>query len=181
MHLPLDPNMKIRFQPFQKEHFPLWEQWINVPHVKEVWFIEGYETADYIHQKIIGNGYDYPFVIVLNDQPIGYIVCCDLYAYRTICPAPKGNFTEESPGTFCMDLFIAETDFLNKGYGTEIVCAFTHYVFEHFHAHTLLIDPAETNLRAIRCYEKAGFAFVKKSFDGVTNCIIMKITNPNSN
>lgn len=50
----------INFQPFQIQHIPLWEQWIQLPHVKDVWFIEGYESADYIYQKITGNGYDYP-------------------------------------------------------------------------------------------------------------------------
>lgn len=166
--------MTIEFRPFQTEHLPLWEKWITIPHVKDVWFIPGYEPTSYIHQKIIGNGYDYPFVIYLNNQPIGYIVCCDLYAYKTICPKPKGLFTQEDQGTFCMDLFIAEEDYLNKGYGTKIVKLFTDYIFTRFPAEIILIDPATSNKRAIRCYEKAGFTFVKKAFDGVTDCYIMR-------
>lgn len=167
--------MNISFQSFNEEHIPLWKRWIEIPHVKDVWFIEGYETADYIYEKITGNGYDYPFVILLDNQSIGYVVCCDLYAYRTICPKPKGNFTQEEPGTFCMDLFIAEESYLNKGYGTEIVKSFVDYVFKNFHAKKILIDPAATNKRAIRCYEKAGFKFIKEAFDGVTDCYLMEI------
>ncbi|MBS0358655.1 MAG: acetyltransferase [Proteobacteria bacterium] len=172
--------MNIKFQPFQKEHIPLWEEWIHIPHVKDVWFIEGYETSDYIYEKIKGNGYDYPFVVFMDNNPIGYIVCCDLYAYRTICPKPKGVFTHEDSGTFGMDLFIAKEDYLNKGYGTEIVKSFVDYVFKHFKAKTLLIDPAVTNKRAIRCYEKAGFTFVKEAFDGITQCYVMKIKSAKS-
>lgn len=171
------PN--IYFIPMQEEHTTLWEQWIQKPHVKEVWFITGYEPASYIHQKIAGNGYDYPFIILLNDTLIGYIVTSDLYAYRTTCPNPKGNFTQEIPGTFSIDLFIADEKNLNKGYGTQIVKAFARYIFEHFAAKKILIDPASSNLRAIRCYEKAGFKFVKEAFDGVTYCTILEMNKPN--
>ena len=167
--------MNIQFKSFEEKHIPFWEQWTTLPHVKKVWFNEGYETADYIHQKIKGNGYDHSFIIFLNDTPIGYIQCCDLYAYRTLCPKPKGLFTQENPGTFCMDLFIGEEEYLNQGYGTEIVKTFISYVFKNFNAKIILIDPEVTNKRAIRCYEKAGFYFVKEAFDGVSNCHVMQI------
>ena len=151
----------------------LWEKWITIPHVKDTWFIDGYETSDYIREKIKGNGHTVPFIIYLDDLPIGYIQYCDLYAYRTLTPKPKGLFTNESPGTFCIDLFIAESDYLNKGYGTEIVKQFTKKLIDEFNAKKILIDPASTNKRAIRCYEKAGFKFVKNVHDGVTECTIM--------
>lgn len=156
------------------EHLPLWQKWITVPHVKEVWFIEGYEPADSIKQKVEGNGYDYPFIIYINELPIGYIQYCDLYAYRTLNPKPRGLFTNEKLGTFCIDLFIAETDFLNKGYGTEIVKRFTQKLINELGAKKILIDPAASNKRAIRCYEKAGFNIVKNAYDGVTVCTIME-------
>ncbi|MGB6977492.1 MAG: GNAT family N-acetyltransferase [Gammaproteobacteria bacterium] len=167
--------MLISFYPLMYEHLPLWKKWVQKKHVKDVWFIEGYETVDYIYKKIEGNGYDYPFIIALNDEPIGYIVCCDLYRYRMQCPNPKGLFTHESPGVFCMDLFIGEEEFLGKGYGAPIVRTFVNYIFSHFNAQIIFIDPAITNKQAIRCYEKAGFIFAKEAFDGVTNCHVMKI------
>lgn len=167
--------MKISFTPMTKEHIALYYQWAEKDHVKNVWFIEGYHTVDYIHQKIAGNGYDYPFIIYLEDKPIGFIVCCDLYAYRIICSNPKGLFTNEEPGTFCMDLFIGEELYLNKGHGTKIVSGFIEYIFQHFPAKKILIDPAKTNKRAISCYEKAGFKFVREAFDGVADAYLMQI------
>lgn len=167
--------MNIQFKPFEEKHLSLWEKWITLPHIKNVWFIEGYETTDYILQKIKNNGYDFPFVIFCDEIPIGYIQCSDLYAYRTICSKPKGLFTEENPGTFCMDLFIADEKYLNRGYGTDIVKSFVDYVYRNLSAKIILIDPAIDNKRAIRCYEKAGFQFVKEAFDGVTNCYVMQI------
>ena len=166
--------MNVNFKNMQEKDIPLWKTWSEVPHVKEVWFIEGYETTNYIYQKIKGNGYDHSFIIYVNNKPIGYIQCCDLYAYRTLCPKPKGLFTQEERGTFCVDLFIAESDYLNKGYGTEIVRLFTQKVIQNFGAKKILIDPASNNQRAIRCYEKAGFETLKNASDGITECTIMQ-------
>ncbi len=167
--------MNILFKPMTEQDIPLWLQWSQKPHVKDVWFIAGYETRNYIYQKITGNGYDYPFIIYFEQKPIGYIVCCDLFAYRTLCPNPKGLFTQEEPGTFCMDLFIAEEDYLNKGYGTQIVKDFVQKIFTDFKAKVIYIDPSLDNKRAIRCYEKAGFKTVKVANDGVCDCMIMSI------
>jgi aminoglycoside 6'-N-acetyltransferase len=171
-------NKGLAFVPMQEEHLYLWHRWSENQHVKEVWFIEGYEPADYITQKIRGNGYDYPFIIYLDDNPIGFIQCCDLFSYKTIAENPSGLFTDEEKGTYCIDLFIGEKEYLNKGYGTQIVKLFSELLFDRFTARKILIDPASTNKRAIRCYEKAGFQFVGKKFDGVTNCTVMMLSPP---
>lgn len=167
--------MQIDFKPMTEDDKVLWNKWIKKEHVKNTWFIEGYETSEYVDTWITGNGYDYPFIIYIDNIPIGFILCCDLYAYKNICTEPKGLFIDEKPHTFCMDLFIAEEDYLNKGYGTKIVKEFAKKVFDDFEAKVILIDPAATNKRAIRCYEKAGFKFVKIANDGVTDCYVMQI------
>jgi len=167
----------ITFKKLTKEDMPLFLLWAKKPHVKDTWFAAGYESIDKYYQKIDGNGYDYGFIIYLDDKPIGYIQCSDLYAYRTKCPNPKGILTNEDPGTFCLDLFIGEEDFLNKGYGTEIVKSFVTKIFAEFNAKEILIDPACSNKRAIRCYEKAGFKVIRKANDGVNECCIMEFEN----
>lgn len=167
--------MKIHFKSMTTEDVDLWFAWSKIPHVKDVWFIEGYEPVDYIHKKIAGNGYDLPFIIMLDDKPIGFIQACDLYAYRTQCENPKGVFTQEDEGTFCLDLFIAEESLLNKGLGTQIVKLFTEKLFDEFNAKKIMIDPAASNARAIRCYEKVGFFKVREEYDGVESAIVMEL------
>ena len=88
----------ITFTPFTAEHLPHYFAWSEIDHVKNVWFLEGYEPREYILKKIEGNGYDYPFVILLDERPIGYIQYSDLYAYHMLCPDPKGVFTDEPGG-----------------------------------------------------------------------------------
>ena len=123
---------KIEFKKLTKNDMPLFKEWAKQPHVKNTWFQEGYETLDKYESKIAGNGVDYPFIIFFDNKPIGYIQASDLYAYRTLCPTLKGVFTHEDSGTFCFDLFIGEEDYLNKGYGTEIVKSFVDKLLTEF-------------------------------------------------
>jgi RimJ/RimL family protein N-acetyltransferase len=168
----------ITFKPMTEVDLPYWDKWVEMPQVKSTWFQEGYETTDYIYQKIKGNGYDFPFIVLVDDKPIGYIQCSDLYAYSQLCQAPKGLFIHEGAGTFGMDLFIGEEDYLHKGYGTKIVEAFVKKIFEEFSAKLIYIDPDINNKTAIRCYEKAGFMFERIANDGVADCYVMNIQKP---
>lgn len=103
-------------------------------------------SQNYIHKKIAGNGYDYPFIIYCDETPIGYIVCCDLYAYKGKCIALTGLFTDEEARTFCMDLFIGEEGYLDKGFGTQIVKAFqTIFLNISRQIKSILILPKVTN------------------------------------
>jgi RimJ/RimL family protein N-acetyltransferase len=169
--------MKITFKKFAEQDLPLFLEWAKRPHVKDAWFVGGYEPIDKYDEKIVGNGYDYSFIICLDNNPVGYIQCSDLYAYKKLCPKPKGVFTNEEPGAFCLDLFIGEEEYLNKGYGAEIVKLFVDKLFAEFKAKKILIDPACSNKRAIRCYEKAGFEIIKKEHDGVEEVYIMAISD----
>ena len=167
--------MDISFKFMQHEDIDLWNKWTEIEHVKDTWFLEGYETPDYINQKIEGNGYDYPYIILVEDKPVGFIQCCDLFAYKSKCENLKGIFLDEEPGTFCLDLFIGEEEYLNKGYGSLTVEKFIAKLFKDYNANSILVDPSFSNKRAIRCYEKAGFEFVRVANDGVCDCYVMKL------
>lgn len=167
---------RITFKRLRQQDMPLFFEWAEKPYVKNTWFQEGYEEVNKYYENIEGNGYDYGFIIYIDDKPVGYIQTSDLYAYKTKCPKLKGLFTNEDPGSFCLDLFIGEEDYLNKGYGTAIVKAFVDKLFKDFKAKKILIDPACSNQRAIRCYEKAGFKIMRKENDGVTECYVMEFT-----
>ena len=55
-----------------------------------------------------------------------------------------------------MDLFVA-TASQNRGLGTEALRLMARYLFEERGHHRLTIDPAASNERAIRVYERVGF------------------------
>lgn len=167
----------IQVRPMEKADIPLYLEWATREHIKTVWFFGDYETPDRIHDKVEGNGYDFPHIILLDDRPIGYLVYCDLFAYKTLSNEPCGVFTDEPPGTYCMDLFIAEEGYLNKGYGTQIVKQFSDQLLAKKGAKRVLIDPSIDNHRAIRCYEKAGFTRLRSDHDGICEVLIMEKRN----
>ena len=167
--------MNIQFKPMTESDIPQWLAWTEKPYVKDVWFISGYETREAIYQKVKGNGYTYPFILMIDDKAVGYIQGEDLYRLRLARSDIKGPFSQEEPGTFCIDIFIGEEEYLNKGYGTHLIKKFVEKLFKEFKAEKILIDPAASNKRAIRCYEKAGFSFLRKDWDGITECCILKI------
>ena len=59
-------------------------------------------------------------------------------------------------------MFIGEVEFHHRALGASIVRQFLHdIVFADPAVESCITDPAESNRGAIRCYEKAGFRFLK--------------------
>ena len=68
---------------------------------------------------------------------------------------------EDADGVYGVDLFIGESNFWDRGIGTRAVTLLVEYLLGEIGAVRVVIDPAVTNARAIRCYEKSGFRKVK--------------------
>jgi RimJ/RimL family protein N-acetyltransferase len=56
-----------------------------------------------------------------------------------------------------LGISIGEKSFWNKGYGTETMRLLLKYGFETLNLNRIMLDVFDTNKRAIRTYEKAGF------------------------
>ena len=54
-------------------------------------------------------------------------------------------------------LGIGDKTYWNRGYGTDALVTFCRFLFEQWNFHRLSLDTWAGNLRALRCYEKAGF------------------------
>ena len=171
--------MHISFKKFTLEDVPLYYEWAEKPHVKNVWFLEGYQPKEYILKKIEGNGIEYPFIILANDKPIGHIQYWDIFARDQIEAETNDYFTGEPEGTFGIDIFIGEENYLGKGYGTKAMLKFTELLFERYNAKKIVIDPSSINKQAIRSYEKAGFQFVRLSEDTISGeTVLMELFKP---
>lgn len=60
-----------------------------------------------------------------------------------------------------LDLFIGEPELWGQGLGSRAVELISAFLSEKYAPDWLTLDPHAGNLRAIRCYEKCGFAKVK--------------------
>lgn len=57
---------------------------------------------------------------------------------------------------------VFDPNYVDKGYGTDAIKAFINYFFNKMKMRTLLLEVANFNKRAIKCYENCGFIKYKK-------------------
>jgi diamine N-acetyltransferase len=54
---------------------------------------------------------------------------------------------------------------VDRGLGTDATLTLLEYYFEELKFDRLYLDVASLNKRAIRCYEKCGFTFIRKKYN----------------
>ena len=92
-----------------------------------------------------------PFIVEFEGRPIAYIQSYD--------PHLEDNhpYQDQPTGALGIDQFIGESDLVGVGHGSRFVAAFAELLFREG-APRVFLDPHPSNARAIRAYEKAGFA-----------------------
>jgi aminoglycoside 6'-N-acetyltransferase len=92
---------------------------------------------------------DHRCVFSFNHETIGYI---------QFCPAEAGAYGfPHLERVWGMDLYIGEPAYWNRGIGTQLVRAGAEQLLAQGFADRVTIDPEAWNIRAVRCYEKAGY------------------------
>jgi aminoglycoside 6'-N-acetyltransferase len=71
------------------------------------------------------------------------------------------GYRRDEPAVFRVDVFIGEADYRDHGVGTQVVEAVAWELLAHHGAERVVLDPDARNVRAMRCYEKAGFERVR--------------------
>jgi RimJ/RimL family protein N-acetyltransferase len=94
-----------------------------------------------------------PYIALLDGQPFGYI-----QSYVALGSGGGWWEDETDPGVRGIDQSLADAAQLNRGLGTAMVKAFVERLFDDPAVTRIQTDPDPRNARAIRCYEKAGFA-----------------------
>lgn len=136
---------------------PMLHGWLNRPHIAEWWGGEEDRPSladvenDYAPSSLNAANVT-PYIITLNNEPIGY-------AQSYIAKGSGDGYWEEitDPGVRGIDQLLANSAQLNKGLGTQMVVLITERLFADPKVTMVQTDPSPDNLRAIRCYEKAGF------------------------
>lgn len=59
--------------------------------------------------------------------------------------------------TAILGIFIGDTEYLSKGYGTEAIRLLLDYAFNYMNLHSVKLDLISCNERALKCYKKCGF------------------------
>ena len=145
------------FRPLAASDLPMLREWLLRPHVA-AWWGEA-ETVEELRRHYVDHAGDpnatQAYIALAADQPVGFI-------QRYVVKDAGGGWWEDEtdPGARGIDQFLAHPDRLGRGLGRAMIRAFLRKTFEDAAVTVVQTDPSPANIRAIRCYEAAGFARV---------------------
>ncbi|KTD71883.1 GNAT family N-acetyltransferase [Legionella tucsonensis] len=127
-------------------------RWFEKPHVLEWW--NDHLAPEQIKKKYrmrIDDDVICPYIAYMNNKPIAFI------QYYWASKVGEGWWPNEDANTVGLDQFIGEENYINKGFGTLMMKEFIQFLFQNPLIKKIIIEADPNNLRAKRCYEKAGF------------------------
>ena len=138
---------KIVLKGLTKESAPLIYEWVNT---EELRVLTGtlYPVSEYEHEEWIKK--------VATSSDVKLFLICDKVSGAAIGTIGLKNFNHVVKKA---ELFISigDKNYWSGGYGTDSVKTLVEYCFNHLNFHKISLRVFESNLRAIKCYEKVGF------------------------
>ncbi|HHT0594763.1 TPA: GNAT family N-acetyltransferase [Legionella anisa] len=143
---------QITFKPLTTPDLDLLCEWFKKPHVLEWW--NDHLTPEQIKEKYgmrLDDDVVCPYIAYMNNTPIAFI------QYYWASKVGEGWWPNEDANTVGLDQFIGEEHYINKGIGTLMIKEFIEFLFQNPRIKKIITEADPNNLRAKRCYEKAGF------------------------
>lgn len=148
-------DLQFDFRPLRERDLPLLTEWLGRPHLREWWSDEAISPDAVLEKylpRIAGRDAARPYLAYCNGDPVGYI-----QYYLAAEGDPDWWPDVPGPGVRGIDQFLADGGRLGQGLGTAMVSAFVALLLQNPEVTEIRVDPRPDNLRAIRCYAKAGF------------------------
>ncbi len=160
------------FRPLTRADLPLLHEWLNRPHVAEWWQGDSsFEHVERTHGADLDSDVIWQFFACLGGVPVGYV-----QRYRVMGADPDWWQDETDPGARGVDQFLANAEQLGRGLGSQMVRQFVAELFADAQVSSVQTDPAPSNARAIRAYEKAGFQRERELETPDGPALLMRIT-----
>jgi aminoglycoside 6'-N-acetyltransferase len=137
------------FRRMTEADLPLLRQWLQTPDAAAWWGELDEEMAN------LGADLQEPgmrlWIVSLGDLPFAFLQDYTVHAWDW------HPYRDLPPGTRGIDQTIGVTDMIGKGHGSAFIRQHVQRLFDEG-APVVVTDPDPGNARAIRAYEKAGFA-----------------------
>jgi len=136
------------FRPMAAADLLMVRRWLEISEVVRWW---GDPAGQY---ELVSGDLAHPdmdqFIVSLQDRPFAYIQCYALSTWNE-------GFGAQPPSTRGIDQFIGEDDMIGHGHGSAFIRQFVDGCLRKA-IPRIVTDPDPVNVRAVRAYEKAGFA-----------------------
>jgi len=162
-----DGDLVIRLLRNEPEDISAIARWRARPHVHEWWDPDeqppGYdEVAARYGGRTHPSSPTTPCIIELDGRPIGYL---QFYRWSSWPEDAREIDVDFDDDTYGLDILIGEPDLIDRGVGSRAVALASSYLETERGASWVSLTTEETNLRAQRAYEKAGFEKVRTILD----------------
>lgn len=144
---------QIRFRAIEKTDLPYFVQWLNDPEVKQglamIRPLSLAEEEEWFKSVLQGPPEGRPLAIEIQPDPNK-----DEWVFVGNCSLMNIHWENRSAE---VGIHIGEKKYWNQGFGTKAMQLMCRHVFDDLNLHRLWLRVFQTNQRAIRSYEKAGF------------------------
>ncbi len=142
----------VSLRPVEADDWPLIRAWIKRPDIERWW---GSSTAAEAEMRLVAEtGPALARIVLVAGVPVGYAHAIDAGHWGEL---PDGM----PPGTWDVDIFIAEPEHRGKGVGEAALNELAREVFATTFALALSIFVSVANEPAVRAYERAGFEWAR--------------------
>ena len=154
----VEVNDKLKLRLLDDSDVSLVEVWLNKKHIKKWYDIPPVCTVDDWLYEINNRNNGFRFVTHLialwKETPIGF---CQYYK----CSDAEENWYGQTTllGTYSIDYFIGEEEYLNKGVGKSIIALLVNEVFSLTGSERIIVQPDEKNNASCNSLLSNGFIF----------------------
>lgn len=146
-------GVQIRFRAIEKEDLPKFVSWLNDPEVKQglslVLPLSLAEEENWFEELSKKSPYEKPMAIEIQPDPQ-----LDEWIFVGNC----GLFSIDWQNRYAeIGIHIGEKGYWDQGFGTKAMRLILKHGFDNLNLHRVWLRVYETNQRALRSYQKAGF------------------------
>ena len=141
---------RVRLRASEREDLPRFAAWLNDPEVRQglsLFLPLSLAEEEHWFENMLKNPpAEHPLVIEIHEE--------DRWTPVGNCAFHNIEWKNRSGE---LGIFIGEKRYWNQGYGTEVMRLLLRHGFSALNLNRIFLRVFETNVRAIRAYEKAGF------------------------
>ena len=140
--------------------------WDTFPHVKAS---DPESEWEWSTDLAVRHSWREQWIAMYQNHPFGFL--------QIINPQlePTNYWEIKEPGYCAIDLWIGPPEYLNRGFGTQMMNHALAFCFDQPAIHTVLIDPLVSNTSAIRFYKRLGFKFIEERYFDSDHCYVMAL------